>query len=359
MPPTPTTDDVARIAAHPDPVLRNLMITHCYHELSLAMAHHTRGTATWCTFAVWASKQVGQTIRQEDPHRLTERLLATTPLTRLATRALPHALPRGVRHLAHRAIATLTRLDTASTAAAAGNLKVFTEIAHEFARFLTEFADETTPDHTRLAAFRATLRPGPPPEGQDHLANAFTRYHHARHTDDPRTRAELILLANIEIGPHEQTRLQPEIAAALAAPIPTHWPLLRHIPFPTPLHTAADTLTNLARTHTRRAITTLLMTLTLPDTTHLDLSDDLTTPFPPPLAHLTNPELLALLHQVDPTPDNLADTAARDWSDLPDRMHYIADMFRCYATHHPLLTPPFTPDQVAALTAGHLPTGRL
>ncbi|PWW53079.1 hypothetical protein [Actinokineospora spheciospongiae] len=40
-------------------------------------------------------------------------------------------------------------------------------------------------------------------------------------------------------------------------------------------------------------------------------------------------------------------------------MHYIADMFRCYATHEILLNPPFTPEQVEALTAGHLPTGRL
>lgn len=101
------------------------------------------------------------------------------------------------------------------------------------------------------------------------------------------------------------------------------------------------------------------MTLSLPGGDLLDLSDDLPATFPPLLAELADPELLALLSQVDPTPDSLQDTAARDWSDLPDRMHYIADVFRCYAQRADLLDPPFTADQVEALTNGHLPSGHL
>ncbi|GAA2693760.1 MULTISPECIES: hypothetical protein [Actinosynnema] len=48
----PTPSDVAVIAGLADPVLRNLMITHCYHRLAVALAELTGGSANWCAFAV-------------------------------------------------------------------------------------------------------------------------------------------------------------------------------------------------------------------------------------------------------------------------------------------------------------------
>jgi hypothetical protein len=75
----PTVDDVGRIAALTDPMLRNLQITQCYCELSQALTLMTGVTANWCTFATWASKQAGQTIRQEDLARTFERLLGQSP----------------------------------------------------------------------------------------------------------------------------------------------------------------------------------------------------------------------------------------------------------------------------------------
>ncbi|NUT45963.1 MAG: hypothetical protein HOV94_01405, partial [Saccharothrix sp.] len=122
---------------------------------------------------------------------------------------------------------------------------------------------------------------------------------------------------------------------------------------------AAEQLTTRARGLVRRVVTGHLMTLALPGGEVLDLGEDLPATFPPLLAHLANPDLLALLATVDPTPDSLQDTAARDWSDLPDRMHYIADMFRCHADRADLQSPPFTPAQVADLTNGRRPTGPL
>jgi hypothetical protein len=91
---------------------------------------------------------------------------------------------------------------------ARGNLKVFVEIGLEFARYF-EAADP--------AAFVEGLRPGDPPEGQRYLRQAFARYEQARLEPDAKTRAELTLLANLEIGFHEQTRLQPEIRESLDA----------------------------------------------------------------------------------------------------------------------------------------------
>ena len=48
--PIPTLADVDRIAALSDPVIRNLQITQCYHDLAAVMAIRLRG-ANWCTFA--------------------------------------------------------------------------------------------------------------------------------------------------------------------------------------------------------------------------------------------------------------------------------------------------------------------
>ncbi|WP_367127914.1 hypothetical protein [Saccharothrix sp. HUAS TT1] len=380
----PTVADVERIAARPEAVVRNLQITHCYHELSRELAAVTGGAANWCTFAVWASKQVGRTIRQEDLRRRLESP-ETAALVEVVVRSLRLAVPRRVLddggRLVRQAVLATARLDAAGEAAARGNLKVFEEVAREFARFLAEFADAEEVDEDRIARFRDSLRPGEPPEGQRYLRQAFTRYHHARFATDPKERAELLLLANIEVGLHEQTRLQPEITAAMEAPVidpeelerrlldlvlpgnrVVRWlrrVLLTVLGRRTPVRAATERLADHARALVRRAVTEHLMTMALPGGEVLDLGEDLPARFPPLLARLSHPELLALLKAVDPTADSLLDTATRDWSDLPDRMHYIADMFRCHAQRADLLDPPFTPEQVAAVASGRRPDGPL
>ena len=75
----PTVEDVARIADISDPVIRNLNITQGYYELSQAMSKYTDGNPNWCTFAVWASKQAGQSIRKEDLVRTFENYFHNSP----------------------------------------------------------------------------------------------------------------------------------------------------------------------------------------------------------------------------------------------------------------------------------------
>jgi hypothetical protein len=75
-PAAPTVEEVARISAMTNPVVRNLEITHCYGRLSAAIVQRTGSCANWCTFATWASRQAGRTIRGED--------LVETLRTRLA-----------------------------------------------------------------------------------------------------------------------------------------------------------------------------------------------------------------------------------------------------------------------------------
>src|SRR5512147_2488931 len=69
---TPTVEEIDRIAQHGDPIIRNLEITQCYYEISQCVAELLGPSANWCTFATWASKQAGQTIRQEDLLRAFE-----------------------------------------------------------------------------------------------------------------------------------------------------------------------------------------------------------------------------------------------------------------------------------------------
>ena len=74
-----TVEKIDGIASLPDPVLRNLLITQCYCELSAVFAKDVGAGANWCTFATWASKQAGQTIRHEDLQRTLENLLKNEP----------------------------------------------------------------------------------------------------------------------------------------------------------------------------------------------------------------------------------------------------------------------------------------
>ena len=55
-----------RIGAIESPVVRNLEITFCYSRLAAACATRNGQGANWCTYATWASRQAGRTIRGED-----------------------------------------------------------------------------------------------------------------------------------------------------------------------------------------------------------------------------------------------------------------------------------------------------
>jgi hypothetical protein len=389
VPPPPTVAEVERIAALPDPVIRNLQITQCYQELSVAMAQRTGRRANWCTFATWASKQAGQTIRKEDLARVLEgaraHSLATSPS---ADDFIVSAQQIGSTHTAAEIRASVWdvvspagAIDRTSDAVGRGNKKVFEEIGREFARFQTACLNDTTFDADHLERFCAELRTGDPPNGQRYLRQAFTRYYQALFESNAKTLLELLFCANLEIGFHEQTRLQPEIAESLDAAFvdpkefrrrlikaifPYRGYLVRLRLFlthlfqrPSRFDAALDALVVEARRQAHLFITAHMMTIGLPHGQRLRLGDDLSAEFPPVLRQIANPDLLALLAHIDPTPDSTRGSGAIDWAELPDRLHFIADMFRCYADTADLFEPPFTPEQVAQLKADHLPAGQL
>ena len=52
-------------------------------------------------------------------------------------------------------------------------------------------------------------------------------------------------------------------------------------------------------------------------------------------------------------------TGTDDWGVLPDRMHFIADVFRAYHLNPAIFNDPFTAEQTALIKTGRRPEGRL
>ncbi len=372
-----TLAEIDEICAIADPALRNLRITECYHRLANAFAATGVEGANWCAFATWASRQAGSTIRGEDlldrfaarsragsvwhPARAIWRWFVRRGLFRPETR-----LGRVVREV-HTPFDAFER---ASEAVARGNLKVFAEIGREFARYLA-----VAPGPLDLEVFLRPLRVGPPQDGQDELRRAFTHYHQHRLETAAGTRRALVLLANLEIGRHEQTRLQPEIAAALEAVPATAFDLgsrVLRILLPgvarhggwarRPLGAILAAIATRYRRHAdelaRGVVTEALMVLTVPPGRVLQLGCHLPLPVPAEFAASAFPELRGFWDDV--TRGRLpGDCGADDWGDLPQRMHYILHLFAACHDAADLFTSPFAPAQVARIRAGVVPDGSL
>jgi len=370
----PTVDEVRRIAAIANPVIRNLEITDCYARLAAAFAARSGDGANWCTYATWASRQAGRTIRGEDLLQDLDVKLGAGrwllhPIRTLWRRLLRRGLFQRETRIGRLTAALHTPFDafeTASAAVARGNLRVFEEIGLEFARYLHAASSH---------GFLERLRPGDPPAGQRYLRQAFTRYERARVERDPKLRMELAVLANLEIGLHEQTRLQPEIGEALDAAYATQedlgkrvlealvpaaaqwWSILRK-PAGVLFGVVAATVQRSASRVAREVITESFMILALPGRS-LALGTHLPDEYPEALAEPVDADLIALLARFEPVPPSPDDCGARDWSELEQRMHYIAHMFRAFHLNQQLSRPPFSPEQLTSLERGVLPDGEL
>ena len=373
----PGTGEVKVIAAVEDPIVRNLRITDCYARLSAALRATVGKGANWCTFATWASRQAGCTIRGED---LGDRLsdLAREGWTlRHPIRSLWRALLRRGLFNQKTTLGRIVRaihspfdaFERASEAVAVGNRKVFEEIGYEFARYLETCGSDPSPDSPRLAQFLNALTPGPPPNGQDWLRRAFSHYQQLRTEPRPELRAQRMLLANLEIGFHEQTRLQPEILLAMdAGPDTVHdlkARLIAVLPggrlarlLLSPLAAVAERYRRFARSLTRRIISDALMVLRMPGAL-LSLGTNLDAPVPQFFAAVNEPELLVLVESVEPPGVVCTGCGAEDWADLPQRMHYIFHLFRAFHERPAMFDAPFSARQSEAFRAGRVPAGQL
>jgi hypothetical protein len=139
--------------------------------------------------------------------------------------------------------------------------------------------------------------------GQDLLRQAFANYHAAMSEPDRARRHQLVFAANCQAVWHEHLRLQPDIAGAIPRP-------LRHV-----------------------ITTTLLDYQVGHEALHVgrDLIPTADGAWPRTLVNLEEPDAVAVvdaLRRPDRAATSLAHSAARDWTDLLQRMNYVVDLFR-------------------------------
>jgi hypothetical protein len=376
-------DQVPRIVAlETQPVLRNLLITQCYHDLSREIgrvlgAHN----ANWCTFATWASKTAGRFIRNEEVPVLFRKLLEDSHgFQARATRML-----HGLRGL-HPAMALIPEhgllgladkiMHDVSNQIIAGNLKVFAELAPVFSRFIHLF-DNDRFDDKGADILLSSLRVGPSgKDGQSLLREAMEHFIAAARERDPIIKAQHMLIANAQTGLHEQIRLQPFIAGSLNAPVEDVLSGIwqdHHHAAPEPslfgrIHALWDRMGAAVVHDAEKVWDTFsaieLMTLAVPgQVLHLGsaLPPVQKKPlYPEPLVQIQNHDAYALLEQYDALdPEAEGRVGATDWTSLAQRMRYILALFRSRQQEATILGQPFSDAQHSELWLDRVPSGAL
>jgi hypothetical protein len=333
------TRQIEEIAGMGNPVLRNLWITQAYHELSAELFEMLGGqNVNWCTFAAWASKTAGESIRDQE-------------------------LPRPVIELAERIGFADEALDICSKLIADGNLKVFAELGREYARMIETFQGDTKYDEAKLIDFLAGVRvpAGETPIYEGRLKIAFVQYYKVMFELDQKKKAEMILYGSALAGYHEQMRLQPDIKGAIDAPFDEDSGTNKKHLISALLHSSF--VRKYCEGIWDDAVTRFLMHIDLPDS-ELSLGESVAPPahqpvFPPDLQTLRNEDLVAFVDHFGDRMSTMKGSGAGNWTKISDRMRFIIDLFRSYQQDKTLLTPPFTPEQIASMEAGRIPEGKL
>ena len=364
----PLIPSIEEIAGMTDPVLRNLHITQRYHELATGLRDAGIGEdATWCAFAVWASKTAGATIRGEVLPARARQLLVDNEATHDVLNRFNHGVGAwAAEHLAHDHLARAIDGVTAdvATSIANGNVLVFAELAPLFTELLEAHRQSVS---TSEALSAALARVGADVDGNA-VVRAFSAYGQALGQSDGR--AALVLQANTLAVSHEQQRLQPAIRSALDAAISDTLErvidddVVGHIPTPE-ARRALDEVTGqvcqLLDAAWDTALTESIMQLVTASET-LDLRRDVPPlpdgMFPPALRDLPA-AAAAVVAEWDKTGGTGAPSGARDWARLEERMNYIVNLFRSRQRDPSLFTPPFSDAQLAVLATGSLPQGPL
>lgn len=363
------------------PVLRNLLITQCYHDVSSEVARVLGPqSVNWCTFATWASKTAGDFIRNEEVPKIFRSMLVDSAAFKAssarAAASLKHVHPAtsfdedSLLQVAEEAVGDV------SGQIVAGNLKVFSELAPIFAKFATLF-DDGKVDEQAAHALLDGLKVGPSARGgQSLLREAVEHMLAAAQETDERKRAQRMLVANAQTGLHEQIRLQPYIAGSLNAPIEDTLGKLidRHSEEVSSrtllgrIHSAWDRLgARLVNDVTEvwdDVATKVMMTLDIPGQT-LHLGGDLPPPqgkplYPALLDPIEDADALELLEHYDALdPDDKGEVGADNWTDLSQRMRYIIALFRSRQCEPSMFQQPFTEPQHAAIVDGKVPDGPL
>jgi hypothetical protein len=379
---TPLPTDIPKIVAEPQADLRNLLITQRYHDLSACLCETigARDNVNWSTFATWASKTAGQSIRNEEVPPFVSEVVAHAEediVTRLGRiESVIHSIVTTTGFHASFLLAPIEEtLRRVSKSIAVGNLKVFQELAPLFAEFVGKFRGQAAADGKTLEAFVGNLDRRPLSDGgQGALVSAFTAYFGARREGDLVIQARLVLLGNCLIGLHEQTRLQEQIEQAMDAPVDEIFTEHLHASLATAPGGLFGRLRDLVEAPLRELhevvrdvwesiATRFLMTLALPGGKTLPLGRNIPPVaaardyLPPSLQNITNPdELVSLLGRYDRARGTTDyGSASVDWRRLDDRMNFIVNLFRSRQMDDELLGQPFSDAQRACIEEWQMP----
>ena len=369
--------EVAVIAGIEDPVVRNLWITHAYHEWGVALSRLMGDDdISWCGFGTWASKSAGRTIRGDELPGLlrdvidqSENLETTTKWVGRFTGFLSHLRLTERLELSHLFGVADRVADEISGQVARGNLLVFTELGPILAGLVEAFERRPRPTVDDYDTVVQPLIDANLAQGVDGtlVEQALRAWWAAVFDTDPGSRSQHVLEGNIATVLHEQQRLQDAIAGALDAAVTFGFQavahdLIRAVALSGALHRILDRMLGRLSAEIeeewRHVVTEELTTLVTPDET-LRLGRDLPSlgrdVFPASLMTLLEPSPNDLWTAWNRAQPDLRGTAAKDWSLLDQRMNYIVNLFRSRQQHHRLLDPPFTDAQLTVMALGQLP----
>jgi hypothetical protein len=367
----PSLQDIEKtVALNGDPILRNLKITQGYCVLSRAMSTMVGwGNVSWCGFASWSSKTIGVSIREAN---MSNRgLLAITQ-----SWIYRETIERVVDLLEGAGVVGIGPFDNVITQALddgidklkQGNAQVYGEIGALYSRLISALGNDPNLDLTRLAPVIAYLDDKPSEQGgQSLLRQAAENYYRARFETNPSLKAQLVLLANAQVGKHEQMRLQGCLEQFLGASLEQR--IVEHAqeqcrgiaPLVDAVTPIAREAGKLAKEEWTKLLTDLALHLNLPGNETLRLHSDVPPPpgkalYPPELEKLSNPDALAILEEFGADTPNAIGTGATDWTSLVQRMHYILVLFRSRQLESILLSEAFSTTQQSDLAAARMPT---
>ncbi len=374
--------DVATIIEMPDRIVRNLWITQAYHDLGVRMCAHLTGEqgnseGSWASYGTWASRTAGSTMRnQELPAEIRDAYNADHAFREALDRVGKHSWLRRlglVRFMENDTLMGIfeNELSRISGHVAEGNGIVFAELAPVYANMIAKFDAGEILQGEALEQFIREQKLEGEPESIAIFEDAIRNYFLAMDTRGQVERAQLVCLANLQAGLHEQQRLQGPIASALDAPVKEgllklrYWWLTRlllKVPvlgwllqqFDRAFCSLLPEVERLAEVlGTKLMMSIKLHTMTLP------LSEDVPpnpdgTMFPPDLEPVVLPQLAELIERWGGSMSTGANSGARNWKKLEDRMRFIFALFRSRQETPGLLAQPFTEQERKLLLSGKL-----
>ncbi len=365
-----TKAEIDSIVNQKNLLIRNLQITLGYYKVGQGLRKILSDRhVNWFGFGTYASKTAGQALRHE---------LLPGPLKFAMIRAAGYD---NTYMYLHDVLATADEPDAqnpdnllaevlarVSLLLSEGNLMIFGELAWPFVDMINTFSNDWQLHDTKWQTFLDKhFSPGAFEDGgQDLLRESLTCFYQARFETDNKKKAELILMANLLIGFHEQSRLQPVIEKAIAVPFDVFTEGLiaeNEKKVATMRQKLTQRTVGFSRQMVLRTVTRMWMSYSLP-TRELKLGKDLVAPtgmvnFPPELLTIQNPRCQELVLKFDSGLDTLSGSAAANWGNLMDRMNFLVDFFRSYQCYKPLFSKPFLDNQIPAIEAGQFPGGPL